>query len=338
MGFPGTSDGSGTSAPELDTGNAGATKTIDWTASRNQAVTLTTDTIFSFIPPSISGSDLTLRMKFSGIPPTAIYFPSRCRWPGGLTPVFDFSDPDNSQLVRIYFDGADYHCRIVSGLKKLPVQMNLAGYNENQTAYGYPGIALNVGGGPNRVAFLVFGEMANTFYGPIGSVTFAGQPMTRLVPPSEDYRGLQVYYRINPPVGVQFCTFNGFSNTSYLIQVFVLTGIDQANPIDSDDSRSVFDDYSNPFYIGTIPPSSNPNQFLLSICSSFNGAYGGPYNPTDPQSVKIFEQALPNPEQFRRQICALLGPINPPGYRQTTWQGSAGFGTRIERRILLNPA
>lgn len=324
--------------PELDLGTAGAARVIDWTLSRNQSVTVTLDTVFTFTAPPVPGSDLTLRIRRGGLAPSTLYFPSSCRWPGGTSPVFDFSDPNNVQLIRIYFDGSDYHCRVVPALRKLPVQMTLAGYNENQTTYGYPGIALNVGAGPNRVAFLVFGEMSNTFYGPVGSVTFAGQPMTRLIPPSEDYRGLQVYYRINPPVGVQFFTFTDFSSTSYLIQAFVLTGVDQVSPIAADDSRSVFNDYSNPFYIGTIPPSSSANQFLLNICSSFNGAYGGPYSPTDPQSVKIFEQALPNPEHFRRQICALLGPIDPPGYRQTTWQGLSGFGTRIERRLLLNPA
>lgn len=338
MGFPGTSENADGGAPELDLEEAGEAVTVDWTLSHKQAVTAGVDTVFSFIAPPVAGSDLTLRIRRGATSPTALYFPSSCRWPGGFSPVFDFSGPDNIQLVRIYYDGVSYHCRTVAGLKKLPPGVNLAGYSETRISFGYPSLSLNAGTGPSRIAFLVFNEVYNTFIGPVGSISFAGQPMTRLVPPSDDYRGLQVFFQVNPPSGLGFFTFTGFSTAGYLLQAFVLTGINQANPVETDDSRVVADDYANPFHIGTIPPSSGSDRFFLNIASSFNGAYGGPYSPVDGQTVKIFEQAFPGPEHYRRQICGLLGPINPPGYRETVWQGLSGFGTRIERRILLNPA
>lgn len=339
MGFPGSyGNPIAMATPELDLGAAGTFVTVDWTLSRSQSVTLGSSTVFSFLPPAVAGTDLTLRIRRGSEVPSAVHFPSSCRWPGGLSPVFDFADPENTQIIRIYFDGSSYHCRVVAGLRKLPARMDLAGFSGTQIPFGYPGISLNVGAGPDRMFFLVFGEMTNTFYGPVGSVNLAGEPMTRLVPPSDDYRGLQVYYRLNPPTGVQSCAFSGFSSTSYLIQAFVLTGVSQTNPIEADDSRVVLDDYANPFAIGTLPPPSGPDRFFLNIVSSFNGAYGGPYEPADGLTLKIFEQAFPAPNHFRRQLCGLLGPINPPGYRDTLWQGLGGFGTRIERRILLNPA
>lgn len=84
---------------EVDNGNSGATKTIDFTSGNKQKVTLSEDCTFTFIPPSGPANVILKAVNFGAFTPT---LPS-INWPGGTVPTWTASGTD---IIALYWDGS----------------------------------------------------------------------------------------------------------------------------------------------------------------------------------------------------------------------------------------
>jgi len=100
---------------EVDNGNSGTSKTIDWTSGNNQKVTLTGACTFTFTAPSDTAR-IQLRIISDGTAGRTMVFPATCRWSGGIAPV-KTSAASSVDLVTFYFDGTNYWGSFISDLK-----------------------------------------------------------------------------------------------------------------------------------------------------------------------------------------------------------------------------
>lgn len=94
---------------EVDNGNSGAAKTIDWTTGNKQKVTLTADCTFTFTAPA-GACNLVLRLIQDGSGNRTPTFPATCRWPdGGTLPAWSTAG-GAIDLLEIYYNGTNYYC------------------------------------------------------------------------------------------------------------------------------------------------------------------------------------------------------------------------------------
>lgn len=92
----------------VDNGNSGSTKTINWTTSNVQNVTLTANCTFSFTAPSNPGM-LLLTVNQTGSNVYTSTWPT-VKWAGGVIPVT--STASGSTVVDVmsfYYNGTSYH-------------------------------------------------------------------------------------------------------------------------------------------------------------------------------------------------------------------------------------
>jgi hypothetical protein len=92
---------------EVDNGNSGASKTIDWGQGNHQSILLTDDPVLSFAHPFGIGM-FTLRVVQDASGSRTVTWPSSVKWPGGTAPTLTITG-DAIDVIRFYFDGLTYH-------------------------------------------------------------------------------------------------------------------------------------------------------------------------------------------------------------------------------------
>lgn len=92
---------------EIDNGTAGASKTIDWTLSARQSVTVSTNLTASFTaPPGVT--NLILKVRMMG--PFRIAWPAGTKWVNsGTLPPTETTNSGSVHLMQFYYDTANYH-------------------------------------------------------------------------------------------------------------------------------------------------------------------------------------------------------------------------------------
>ena len=98
---------------EYDNGNSGAAKTIDWNNHLKQKITLTDDCVFTFTDPP-GPCDVQLKMTHDMVGGADPTWPANVHWQDETEPTW--SDDGETDLVRGYFDGADYIFGAITGI------------------------------------------------------------------------------------------------------------------------------------------------------------------------------------------------------------------------------
>lgn len=91
---------------EVDNGNSGTEKTIDWTAGNKQKITLTDNCTFTFTAPS-GVCNLILKVVQDGTGSRTITWPSSVKWVSGTAPTLSTS-ANAIDIVSFYYDGTNY--------------------------------------------------------------------------------------------------------------------------------------------------------------------------------------------------------------------------------------
>lgn len=92
---------------EVDNGNSGAAKLIDWTAGQAQKITLNAvaPALTFTAPPGVCS--LQLKVIQDGVGGRVPSFPVAVNWVGGFTPIFSTA-PAAVDIVSLYYDGVNY--------------------------------------------------------------------------------------------------------------------------------------------------------------------------------------------------------------------------------------
>jgi hypothetical protein len=92
---------------EIDNGNSGTSKTIDWTAGQKQRVTMTGNCTFAFTAPPGPGNFLLKLTQDGGGGKTASW-PATVKWAGSVAAVL--STPASAvDIISFYYDGTNYY-------------------------------------------------------------------------------------------------------------------------------------------------------------------------------------------------------------------------------------
>ena len=93
---------------EVDNGNSGGSKTIDWTAGNKQKITLTGSPgcTFTFTPPS-GPCNVTIKLIQGAGGSKTVSWPGTVWWVGRTPPVLS-TVAGYVDLVTFYYDGANY--------------------------------------------------------------------------------------------------------------------------------------------------------------------------------------------------------------------------------------
>lgn len=87
-------------------GNSGAAKTIDWSASPVQRITLDASCTLTFTAPN-GISDVLLHITQNGTGGYSVTWPAAVKWSGGIAPTITTTAGAVS-VVRLFYDGATY--------------------------------------------------------------------------------------------------------------------------------------------------------------------------------------------------------------------------------------
>lgn len=91
---------------ELDDGNSGAAKTINWTTARAHKLTLTASCTLTLTAPPAAG-ELILHLVQDGVGGHTLTWPASVKWAGGTAPVLSVAAAA-IDIVRLYWDGTSY--------------------------------------------------------------------------------------------------------------------------------------------------------------------------------------------------------------------------------------
>lgn len=98
----------GTFNSEVDNGNSGTSKNIDWTAGQKQKITSTGSCTITFTAP-LGPSNLTLRIIHeNSVTAYAYTWPATVKWPGG-TKATTTNTANAIDVVSFYYDGTNYY-------------------------------------------------------------------------------------------------------------------------------------------------------------------------------------------------------------------------------------
>ena len=95
---------------EINNGNSGSAKTIDWTLGNKQVITMTDNCVLTFTNPS-GPCNLLLRVVVGGSGSYSLTHPGNVQWPGGLLPSIS-SSIGAKDLIGYYFDGTNYYATL----------------------------------------------------------------------------------------------------------------------------------------------------------------------------------------------------------------------------------
>lgn len=93
---------------EVDNGNSGAAKTIDWSAGSKQRITMTANCTFTFTNPPGPTSGLFLKVIQDGTGGRTITWPASVRWGNGTPPNVQSGGSNATHVLGLYFDGTNY--------------------------------------------------------------------------------------------------------------------------------------------------------------------------------------------------------------------------------------
>ena len=91
---------------EYDNGSSGTAKTVNWTLSNHQKVTMTGSCTFAFTTPS-KPCMLSLRIIQDGTGSRTITLPT-IKWPGGAAPTWSAA-ANAIDILSLYYDGSAYY-------------------------------------------------------------------------------------------------------------------------------------------------------------------------------------------------------------------------------------
>lgn len=90
---------------EINNGNSGTSKTIDWTAGNKQKITMTGNCTLSFTAPA-GPCSLTLRLIQDGTGTRIVTWPT-IKWLNTSTPVLSVAI-NSVDILSLYYDGTNY--------------------------------------------------------------------------------------------------------------------------------------------------------------------------------------------------------------------------------------
>jgi hypothetical protein len=91
---------------ETDNGNSGTSKTIDWTTSNKQKVTMTGNCTFTFTAPP-GPCNLVFKMVQDATGSRTATWPSAVHWSGGTAPTLT-TTANKVDIIVFYYDGSTY--------------------------------------------------------------------------------------------------------------------------------------------------------------------------------------------------------------------------------------
>lgn len=97
----------GTFNSEIDNGNSGTDKTIDWTAGQKQMITLTGNCAFTFSAP-VGVCGLTFRLIQDGTGSRTVTWPAAVLWPSDTAPTLSTA-ASAVDIVSFYWNGTNYY-------------------------------------------------------------------------------------------------------------------------------------------------------------------------------------------------------------------------------------
>lgn len=92
---------------EVDNGNSGASKTLDFTVGNKQKITLTDNCTFTFTAPG-GPCNLILKLVQDGTGSRNPTWPATVKWAGGAEPTWSTA-ADAVDIVSFYYDGTNYY-------------------------------------------------------------------------------------------------------------------------------------------------------------------------------------------------------------------------------------
>ena len=93
---------------QVDNGDSGASKTINWQSGNKQRITLTGNCTLSFTAPS-GPTSLTLLVQQDSNGNRTLTFPSSCKWPAGVAPTVHGFGANSVHVFTFYYDGTNYY-------------------------------------------------------------------------------------------------------------------------------------------------------------------------------------------------------------------------------------
>jgi len=97
----------GTFYSEVDNGNSGSSKTIDWTAGNKQKITLTDNCTFTFTNPA-GPCNVILKVIQDSTGSRTVSWPASVKWAGGTAPTLT-TTANAVDIVSFYYDGTNYY-------------------------------------------------------------------------------------------------------------------------------------------------------------------------------------------------------------------------------------
>jgi hypothetical protein len=91
---------------ETDNGNSGTSKTIDWTTSNKQKVTMTGNCTFTFTAPP-GPCNLVFKVVQDATGSRTATWPSAVHWSGGTAPTLT-TTANKVDIIVFYYDGSTY--------------------------------------------------------------------------------------------------------------------------------------------------------------------------------------------------------------------------------------
>lgn len=92
---------------EVDNGNSGTEKTIDWNAGQKQKLTLNGNVVLTFTDPSHGVGMLQLKLVQDATGGRTVTFPASVKWAGGSAPTLT-SDGGGIDIITLFWDGTNY--------------------------------------------------------------------------------------------------------------------------------------------------------------------------------------------------------------------------------------
>jgi hypothetical protein len=91
---------------ETNNGNSGTAKTIDWTLSNKQKITLTGNCTFTFTNPP-GPCSLIFKLAQDATGSRTVTWPSAVKWSGGTAPTLTTA-ANKVDIISFYYDGSSY--------------------------------------------------------------------------------------------------------------------------------------------------------------------------------------------------------------------------------------
>lgn len=91
---------------EIDNGNSGSSKTIDWTLGNKQKITVTDDCTLTFTPPA-GPCNMVLNITIGGVGGYDFTYPGTVIWPNKVVPELNHV-VGAKELLGFYYDGTSY--------------------------------------------------------------------------------------------------------------------------------------------------------------------------------------------------------------------------------------